>query len=138
MELGGNSLFIIFDDTDIDTALNSLIFIKTGNPGQACISANWVFIQRGIYEIMDRFKTLRIGDGFDPQVTIGHLTVPQGVEKAKAHRLCGIRPQCGDRAVVCPCRQPAAMVVQPIFYRRLGVDADWPFHDLDTDRRLGQ
>ena len=34
--------------------------------------------------LVDRFKTLRIGDGFGPQVTIGHLTVPQGVEKAKA------------------------------------------------------
>jgi succinate-semialdehyde dehydrogenase/glutarate-semialdehyde dehydrogenase len=50
LELGGNAPFIVFDDADLDGALNALLFSKYRNAGQACIASNRIFVQAGVYD----------------------------------------------------------------------------------------
>jgi succinate-semialdehyde dehydrogenase/glutarate-semialdehyde dehydrogenase len=88
LELGGNAPFIIFDDANIEAAINSLIGAKLRNSGQTCVSANRIFVQRGVYleianALTQKFKMLSVGDGFSSGVDVGPLTVARGVEKAK-------------------------------------------------------
>ena len=78
MELGGNAPFIIFDDADIPAAVNGLMASKFRNSGQTCVCANRILVQANIYD--DFAKALQIateklvvGDGMDPQTTIGPL-----------------------------------------------------------------
>jgi succinate-semialdehyde dehydrogenase/glutarate-semialdehyde dehydrogenase len=90
MELGGNAPFLIFDDADIDDAVTGLIATKYRNTGQACISANRVYVQDGIY---DAFATalskavgkLKVGNGFDDGVQQGPLIDEGAREKVEAH-----------------------------------------------------
>lgn len=72
MELGGNAPFLVFDDADVDAAVEGLIATKYRNTGQACISANRVYVQDGIYEafaarLTERVSRLAVGDGFDEE-----------------------------------------------------------------------
>lgn len=90
MELGGNSPFIIFDDCPVETAISTLMGAKIRNSGQTCVSANRVYVQRGVYDalskaLVDKFKTLKTGDGFESGVQVGPLTVDRGVEKVERH-----------------------------------------------------
>lgn len=90
MELGGNSPFIVFDDCPVDTAIATLLGAKILNSGQTCVSANRVYVQRGIYEslsyaLVERFKKLKTGDGFEKGVTVGPLTTDRGVGKVHQH-----------------------------------------------------
>lgn len=90
MELGGNSPFIVFDDSPVDTAIATLMGAKVLNAGQACVAANRVYVQRGIYDalstaLVERFKKLKTGDGFEKGVTVGPLTTDRGVEKVHRH-----------------------------------------------------
>ncbi|MFL6872530.1 MAG: NAD-dependent succinate-semialdehyde dehydrogenase [Candidatus Azotimanducaceae bacterium] len=78
MELGGNAPFIIFGDADIPAAVNGLMASKFRNSGQTCVCANRILVQANIYD--DFAKALQIateklvvGDGMDPQTTIGPL-----------------------------------------------------------------
>jgi succinate-semialdehyde dehydrogenase/glutarate-semialdehyde dehydrogenase len=89
MELGGNSPFIVFDDCNIDVALDALVGAKIRNSGQTCVCANRIYVQKGIYEqfingLAQRFSGLKQGDGFD-EVVVGPLTIKRGVEKAQKH-----------------------------------------------------
>ena len=90
MELGGNSPFIVFDDVPIESAMTTLMGAKIRNSGQTCVSANRVYVQRGIYDalskaLVEKFKTLKTGDGFENGVQVGPLTVDRGVEKVERH-----------------------------------------------------
>ncbi|MBE3048778.1 aldehyde dehydrogenase family protein [Candidatus Bathyarchaeota archaeon] len=90
LELGGNCPVLIFDDCNQDQALDALLALKWRHAGQACVTANRVYVQSGIYEeILDklvaRTKTLKQGHGLDPETTIGPLTTPRGVAKAQQH-----------------------------------------------------
>ena len=90
LELGGNSPFIVFDDANIETAVEAFLMAKFRNSGQTCVCANRVFVQRGIYDrfttaLVEKVKTLKIGKGTDPGVMIGPLTHERAVEKALNH-----------------------------------------------------
>ncbi|MBD9665542.1 NAD-dependent succinate-semialdehyde dehydrogenase [Variovorax sp. VRV01] len=90
MELGGNAPFIIFDDADLDAAADGVVAAKFRNTGQACISANRVLVQAGVYEafaakLVDRVRTLRIGNGLEPDVQLGPLIDDAAVRKVEEH-----------------------------------------------------
>ncbi|KUI58099.1 Succinate-semialdehyde dehydrogenase [NADP(+)] GabD [Cytospora mali] len=88
LELGGNCPFIVFDDANLDQALEQLMALKWRHAGQACISANRVFVQSGIH---DRFvealavktKELKVGHGLENGTTLGPVTTPRGLDKAE-------------------------------------------------------
>jgi succinate-semialdehyde dehydrogenase/glutarate-semialdehyde dehydrogenase len=88
MELGGNAPFIIFDDGDVDVALEALMGCKFRCAGQTCISANRVFLQRGISEeflskLTSKMGDLKVGSGFDASVTNGPLVNKAAVTKVR-------------------------------------------------------
>lgn len=88
LELGGNCPFIIFDDADLEQALTQFTALKWRHAGQACITANRLYVQSKVYDkflsmLVAKTKELVIGHGSDPTTTIGPLTTPRGVEKAE-------------------------------------------------------
>ncbi|GAB1215507.1 hypothetical protein ATERTT37_004697 [Aspergillus terreus] len=89
LELGGNCPFIVFDDADLDHAVDELIALKWRHAGQACITANRVFVQRGVYEefidrVVHRTRSLVVGHGMDAKTTMGPVTVPRSLDKVEA------------------------------------------------------
>lgn len=92
LELGGNSPFIVFDDANLETAVEACMLAKYRNSGQTCVSANRIFVQRGIYDrfaaaLVEKIKSLKVGKGTDVGVSIGPLTHERAVEKALGHIL---------------------------------------------------
>lgn len=90
LELGGNAPFIVFDDADIETAVEGAIQSKYRNAGQTCVCANRIYVQSAIHDtFVDRFseriRQLNVGDGFDPDVSIGPLINARAVAKLEAH-----------------------------------------------------
>jgi succinate-semialdehyde dehydrogenase/glutarate-semialdehyde dehydrogenase len=86
-ELGGNAPFIVFDDADLDAAVDGLIASKYRNSGQTCISANRVLVQRACHDafverLVHRSRALRLGDGSEPGVEQGPLIDAAAVAKA--------------------------------------------------------
>ncbi|KAI0889344.1 aldehyde dehydrogenase [Annulohypoxylon maeteangense] len=89
LELGGNCPFVVFDDANLDQACDALMALKFRHAGQACITANRVYVQSGIYTAFSsllalKAQTLRLGHGMDPSTTMGPLTVPSGLDKVAA------------------------------------------------------
>ncbi|KAL9114350.1 MAG: hypothetical protein Q9227_001772 [Pyrenula ochraceoflavens] len=89
MELGGNCPFIIFDDANLQQALDALMLLKWRHAGQACISANRIYVQSGVYDhfaslLRAKTSSLKTGHGSHPDTTMGPLTSPRGLEKAEA------------------------------------------------------
>lgn len=85
LELGGNAPFIVFDDADIDAALDGLIASKFRNCGQACVATNRIFIQEGIYDefntkLKAKVEALKVGNGMDEDVEVGPL-INEGAAK---------------------------------------------------------
>jgi succinate-semialdehyde dehydrogenase/glutarate-semialdehyde dehydrogenase len=90
LELGGNAPFIVFDDADLDEAVAGAILCKYRNSGQTCISANRILVQDGIHDaFLERFssavRSLKVGDGFAPDVNVGPLIDEPAVEKVERH-----------------------------------------------------
>lgn len=90
LELGGNSPFIVFDDADLDTAVEAAVMAKLRNSGQTCVTAQRLFIQKGVYEefakrLTERIKGLKVGPGWEEGVFVGPLTHERAVEKAMRH-----------------------------------------------------
>lgn len=88
LELGGNCPFLVFDDANLDLALDQLMLLKYRHAGQACITANRVYVQAGVYDafaqrLKERTSALVVGHGATQGTTMGPLTTPQGVEKAR-------------------------------------------------------
>lgn len=78
MELGGNAPFIVFEDADIDAAVEGAIASKYRNAGQTCVCANRIYVQRGIYEVFVKrlqiaVSRLKVGNGLDQNIDIGPL-----------------------------------------------------------------
>ncbi len=78
MELGGNAPFIVFDDADIDSAVDGAIASKYRNAGQTCVCANRMLIQAGVYatfaeRLAEKVAQLKVGNGMEPGVEIGPL-----------------------------------------------------------------
>ncbi len=90
LELGGNAPLLIFDDADLDTAVETAMVSKFRNGGQSCIAANRIYVQRGIHEaflaaFQSRVAAMTVGDGFDPKTDIGPLINRRAVEKVERH-----------------------------------------------------
>ncbi|KAK7222451.1 hypothetical protein V2G26_010454 [Clonostachys chloroleuca] len=86
LELGGNCPFLIFDDANLDQAVEALMPLKFRHAGQACITANRIYVQRGVYGkfsnlVAEHVGRLRVGHGIDKETTMGPLTVPAGLDK---------------------------------------------------------
>jgi succinate-semialdehyde dehydrogenase / glutarate-semialdehyde dehydrogenase len=90
LELGGNAPFIVFDDADLDAAVDGAIAAKFRNAGQTCVCANRIYAQAGIYDtfverLSAKVATLKVGDGFEPGVDIGPLIDTAAVSKVREH-----------------------------------------------------
>jgi succinate-semialdehyde dehydrogenase/glutarate-semialdehyde dehydrogenase len=90
LELGGNAPALIFDDIDLNRAVEGAFIAKTRNTGQSCIAANRIYVQRSIYEdfleaFTAKMKSLKVGDGLEQGVEIGPLIDDAGLTKALAH-----------------------------------------------------
>ena len=90
MELGGNAPFIVFDDADVDAAVEGAIASKYRNTGQTCVCANRFLVQDGVYdEFASKLATasaaLRVGPGFSGEVEQGPLIDMAAVEKVEEH-----------------------------------------------------
>jgi len=111
MELGGNAPFIVFDDADLDRAIDGVMASKFRNSGQTCVCANRVFVQAGVHDefvakLVEKTRALKLGNGMDADVTQGPLInlaalkkVEGFVEDAKAKGATvatgGMRDQLG-------------------------------------------
>jgi succinate-semialdehyde dehydrogenase / glutarate-semialdehyde dehydrogenase len=90
LELGGNAPFIVFDDADLDAAVEGAIISKYRNAGQTCVCANRLYVQTGVYDafaekLVAAVGKLKVGDGFDPEVLQGPLIDFAAVEKVEDH-----------------------------------------------------
>lgn len=90
LELGGNAPFIVFDDADVDSAVDGAIASKYRNAGQTCVCANRIYVQDGVYdEFVQKFATkvakLKVGNGFEEGVEQGPLIEPAAVQKVQDH-----------------------------------------------------
>ena len=90
LELGGNAPFIVFDDADIDSAVEGAMASKYRNAGQTCVCANRIYVQDAVYdEFVQKFahkvKALKVGNGFDEGVMQGPLIEPAAIEKVERH-----------------------------------------------------
>jgi succinate-semialdehyde dehydrogenase/glutarate-semialdehyde dehydrogenase len=90
MELGGNAPFIVFDDADLDKAVEGAMISKFRNNGQTCVCANRLYVQSGVYDAFAKklaaaVDKLKIGDGLKDGVTTGPLINESAVEKVEEH-----------------------------------------------------
>jgi succinate-semialdehyde dehydrogenase / glutarate-semialdehyde dehydrogenase len=90
LELGGNAPFIVFDDADIDAAVEGAMIAKFRNNGQTCVCANRIYVQAGVYDefatkLAERARTLTLGDGFGDGITTGPLINNAAVAKVEHH-----------------------------------------------------
>ena len=90
MELGGNAPFIVFDDADLDAAVEGAMISKFRNNGQTCVCANRIYVQAGIYDafaekLSAAVAKLAVGDGLKAGVTTGPLINEGAVEKVEEH-----------------------------------------------------
>jgi succinate-semialdehyde dehydrogenase/glutarate-semialdehyde dehydrogenase len=90
LELGGNAPFIVFDDADIDSAVEGAMASKYRNAGQTCVCANRIYVQDAVYdEFVQKFsakvKALKVGNGFDDGVMQGPLIEDAAVQKVERH-----------------------------------------------------
>jgi succinate-semialdehyde dehydrogenase/glutarate-semialdehyde dehydrogenase len=88
LELGGNAPFIVFDDADLDAAVEGAIISKYRNAGQTCVCANRLFVQNGVYEqFLEKFTAAvlkqKVGIGTEQGVNIGPLINTEALEKVK-------------------------------------------------------
>ena len=90
MELGGNAPFIVFDDADLDAAVEGAIMCKFRNNGQTCVCANRIYVQAGVYDAFaEKLKAavsaLKIGDGLEEGTALGPLINADAIEKVQEH-----------------------------------------------------
>ena len=90
LELGGNAPFIVFDDADLDAAVEGAMISKFRNAGQTCVCANRLFVQDGVFDafakkLAEKVATLKVGDGTLNGVTQGPLIDNAAIEKVESH-----------------------------------------------------
>jgi len=90
LELGGNAPFIVFDDADLDAAVEGALASKYRNAGQTCVCANRIYVQDGVYDkfatkLTEKVKGFKVGAGTEQGVVIGPLIDTQGIKKVEAH-----------------------------------------------------
>jgi len=89
-ELGGNAPFIVFDDADIEGAVDGAIASKFRSSGQTCVCANRIYVQKGIYDAFvtnftEKVNAFRVGSGFEKGITHGPLIHERAVDKVQEH-----------------------------------------------------
>ncbi len=90
LELGGNAPFIVFNDADLDKAVEGALIAKYRNSGQTCVCANRIYVQSGIYEKFAKklsiaTEKLKVGNGISSDVNIGPLIDSSGLSKVEEH-----------------------------------------------------
>ncbi len=90
LELGGNAPFIVFDDADVDAAVEGAMQSKYRNAGQTCVCANRLYVQDGIYDafvgkLARQVSAMKVGGGFDTGVQVGPLIDAQALAKVQRH-----------------------------------------------------
>jgi succinate-semialdehyde dehydrogenase / glutarate-semialdehyde dehydrogenase len=90
LELGGNAPFIVFDDADLDAAVEGAIVSKYRNNGQTCVCANRLYVQAGVYDafaekLAAKVSQIKVGDGFEEGVNAGPLITGKAMEKVEDH-----------------------------------------------------
>jgi succinate-semialdehyde dehydrogenase/glutarate-semialdehyde dehydrogenase len=90
LELGGNAAFIVFDDADLDAAVEGAIASKYRNAGQTCVCANRMYVQDAVYDefarrLVEKVRTLKVGNGLEPGVNQGPLINEKAVQKVEDH-----------------------------------------------------
>jgi succinate-semialdehyde dehydrogenase / glutarate-semialdehyde dehydrogenase len=90
LELGGNAPFIVFDDADIDSAVEGAMVSKYRNAGQTCVCANRMYVQTAVYDqfvakLAAKAGAIQVGNGFEAGVNQGPLIDAQAIEKVQAH-----------------------------------------------------
>jgi succinate-semialdehyde dehydrogenase/glutarate-semialdehyde dehydrogenase len=90
LELGGNAPFIVFDDANVDAAVEGALIAKFRNAGQTCVCANRIYVQSGVYKefstkLAEKVAAFSVGDGFQDGVTVGPLINDAAVAKVEAH-----------------------------------------------------
>ncbi len=90
MELGGNAPFIVFDDADLDAAVEGAMISKYRNNGQTCVCANRIYVQAGVYDafaekLAAAVGKMKVGDGLGEPVQLGPLINPAAVDKVEEH-----------------------------------------------------
>lgn len=90
LELGGNAPFIVFDDADLDSAVEGAMVSKYRNAGQTCVCANRLYVQDGVYDafvakLAEKTKGIRVGNGFEAGVNQGPLIDGAAIEKVERH-----------------------------------------------------
>ncbi|MGK6311245.1 NAD-dependent succinate-semialdehyde dehydrogenase [Variovorax sp. DT-64] len=90
LELGGNAPFIVFDDADIDAAVEGAMVSKYRNTGQTCVCANRIYVQKGVLtaftdKLVAKVRSLKVGNGVEPGVTQGPLIDDKAVDKVEEH-----------------------------------------------------
>ncbi|OZI34512.1 succinate-semialdehyde dehydrogenase (NADP(+)) [Bordetella genomosp. 10] len=90
LELGGNAPFLVFDDADLDKAVDGIIASKFRNAGQTCVCANRIYVQDGVYDevaarLVKKVEAMKVGDGFESGVTQGPLIDENAVAKVREH-----------------------------------------------------
>ena len=90
LELGGNAPFIVFDDADLDAAVQGAMMSKYRNAGQTCVCANRLLVQEGVYDtfvakLTEAVNQLKVGEGFGEGVTTGPLINAKAIKKVEEH-----------------------------------------------------
>lgn len=132
LELGGNAPFIVFDDADLDAAVEGAIASKFRNAGQTCVCANRFYVHSKVYdEFVAKFdakvQALKVGDGLDEGVTIGPLINQAAKEKVQA-LLDGAIEQ--GALPVSPVEPLSGLFVQPVVLKNVRHDMDIVQHEI--------
>jgi succinate-semialdehyde dehydrogenase/glutarate-semialdehyde dehydrogenase len=90
LELGGNAPFIVFDDADLDSAVEGALVSKYRNAGQTCVCANRFYVQDGVYDafvakLAAKAGAIQVGNGFEPGITQGPMIDSAALSKVEAH-----------------------------------------------------
>jgi len=90
LELGGNAPFIVFDDADLDSAVEGAMISKYRNAGQTCVCANRLYVQDGVYDafvekLAVKVRAIKVGNGFEPGVNQGPMIDAQAIAKVESH-----------------------------------------------------
>ena len=106
LELGGHAPVLVFEDADLDAAVEGAMITKFRNTGQSCIASNRIYVQRPVYEaFLEKFvkqtRAIKTGDGLEEGVSVGPLINEEGVQKALEHihdaTKRGARLMCGGK-----------------------------------------
>ncbi|MGN6525745.1 MAG: NAD-dependent succinate-semialdehyde dehydrogenase [Burkholderiaceae bacterium] len=90
LELGGNAPFLVFDDADIDSAVEGAMISKYRNAGQTCVCANRLYVQDGVYDtfiarLAEKARGIKVGNGFEPGINQGPMIDANAIAKVEAH-----------------------------------------------------